>query len=72
MKVDFSKMTPEIHQKVLTARSVINESKKNIALMLLEIEEYQELEQGRQLKKNVTELLEKFNVYDVLLKDFEI
>ena len=72
MKIDFSKMTPEIYDKILRAREMINSSKKKLKLLLIEIESLQDTEEGKIMKNDVLNLLSEYNKRDEKLKQFEI
>jgi hypothetical protein len=69
--MDFSKMTIELYQSILNARTIINESKKGLALLLLEIENIQNNIEKKKLKKEVIDLIKNFSERDENLKQFE-
>jgi hypothetical protein len=69
--MDFSKMTAEQYQSILKARTMIDESKKGLALLLLEIENIQNNIVKEKLKKEVIDLIKNFNERDKNLKQFE-
>jgi len=64
-------MTIELYQSILNARTIINESKKGLALLLLEIENIQNNIEKKKLKKEVIDLIKNFSERDENLKQFE-
>ena len=72
MKIDFSKMTPEIMQSIQAVRNKINGAKTEIALLKIEANT---LFEGREKEEELNRIMEmeaRVGLQDESLKTFEI
>lgn len=71
MGIDFKKMTKEKYDNVLNARNLINEAKRELALLEVDINSEGDIKELNNLKEQIKDIRSIINQYDDDLKQYE-
>ena len=71
MGIDLKKMTPEIYGRIINARNLINESKRELALLELDINGEGDIKELDDIKEQIKNLKKVVSQYDNDLKKYE-
>jgi hypothetical protein len=71
MGIDFKKMTKEKYDNVLNARNLINEAKRELALLEVDINGEGDIKELDDLKEQIKNIRSIINQYDDDLKQYE-